>query len=138
MKRTNTINASVFSISTHLKSSHSVHDRIQITITAEKNNNDAVVAPIQKGQVMGTLELKLDGETLWTTNLVASQNIELSQFEYTMRMINSIFDKWWFRLCVLGLALLIIADVVLNAVQKARIAKLEARRTRKANIRAKW
>ncbi|MBQ9482573.1 MAG: hypothetical protein IJU82_00140, partial [Ruminiclostridium sp.] len=110
----------------------------KITITAEKNNNDAVVAPIQKGQVMGTLELKLDGDTLWTTNLVASQNIELSQFEYTMRMINSIFDKWWFRLCVLGLALLIIADVVLNAVQKARIAKLEARKTRKANIRAKW
>ena len=110
----------------------------KITITAEKNNNDAVVAPIQKGQVMGTLELLLDGNSLWTTNLVASQNIELSQFEYTMRMINSIFDKWWFRLCVVALALLIIADVVLNTVQKARIAKLEARKNRKANIRAKW
>ncbi|MBR5090717.1 MAG: D-alanyl-D-alanine carboxypeptidase [Ruminiclostridium sp.] len=110
----------------------------KITITAEKNSNDAVVAPIEKGQVMGTLELILDGETLWTTNLVASQTIELSQFEYTMRMINSIFDKWWFRLCVAALAVLIIADVVLNAVQKARIAKLEARRNRKANIRNKW
>ena len=55
-----------------------------------------------------------------------------------MRMINSIFDKWWFKLCVVLLALFIIADVVLNAVQKARIAKLEARKNRKANIRAKW
>ena len=110
----------------------------KITITAEKNSNEAVVAPIEKGQVMGTLELVLDGETLWTTNLVASQAIALSQFEYTMRMINSIFDKWWFRLCIVALALLIIADVVLNAVQKARIAKLEARRNRKQNIRAKW
>lgn len=110
----------------------------KIEITAEKNSNDAVVAPIEKGQVMGTLDLILDGETIWTTNLVASQTIELSQFEYTMRMINSIFDKWWFRMCVVLLALLIIADVVLNTVQKARIARLEARKTRKANIRAKW
>ncbi|MBP5605796.1 MAG: hypothetical protein J6X60_09690, partial [Ruminiclostridium sp.] len=69
---------------------------------------------------------------------VSSQKIELSQFEYTMRMINSIFDKWWFRLCVLGLAVLIIVDVVLNTIQKARVAKLEARRNRKANIRNKW
>ena len=70
------------------------------TFTCELNDNKAVVAPIEKGQVMGTLDLVLDGETLWTTNLVASQSIELSQFEYTMRMINSIFGKWWFRLCV--------------------------------------
>ncbi|MBP3854293.1 MAG: D-alanyl-D-alanine carboxypeptidase [Ruminiclostridium sp.] len=110
----------------------------KVTITADKNSNDAVVAPVEKGQVMGTLELLLDGESLWTSNIVASQSIELSQFEYTMRMINSIFDKWWFRLCVAALAVLIIADVILNAVQKARIARIEARRARKANIRNKW
>ncbi len=109
-----------------------------VKITAERNDNEAVVAPVEKGQIMGTLTLSLDGNELWTTNLIASQGIELSRFEYTMRMINSIFDKWWFKLCVVLLALFIIADVVLNAVQKARIAKLEARKTRKANIRAKW
>ncbi len=110
----------------------------KVTITAEQNDNEAVVAPIEKGQVMGTLELIMDGETLWTTNIVASQSIELSQFEYTMRMINSIFDKWWFKLCVAVLAVLIIADIVLNTIQKARIAKMEARKARKANIRGKW
>ena len=110
----------------------------EVNITAAKNANEAVVAPIEKDQVMGTLTLSLDGDTLWTTNIVASQSIELSQFEYTMRMINSIFDKWWFKLCVASLAVFIIADVVLNAVQKARIAKLEARKTRKANIRNQW
>ncbi len=110
----------------------------KVTITAERNDNEAVVAPVEKGQIMGTLELKLDGETLWTTNLVASQSIALSQFEYTMRMINSIFGKWWFKLCVVSLAVLIIADIVLNTIQKARIAKMEARKARKANIRSKW
>lgn len=110
----------------------------KITITAETNDNDAVVAPIDKGQVMGTLELMLDGEVIWETNLIASQSIELSQFEYTMRMINSIFDKTWFKVCIILLALLIIADVVLNAIQKSRIAKIEARQRRKANIRSKW
>ena len=109
-----------------------------VKITAEKNDNDAVVAPIEKGQVLGTLELSLNDEVIWHTNLIASQNIELSQFEYTMRMINSIFDKGWFKLCIVLLAVFIIADVILNAVQKNRIAKLEARQRRKANINRKW
>lgn len=105
-----------------------------VTITAERNDNNEVVAPIDKGQVMGTLELYLNGELLATRSLVASQRIELSQFEYTMRMINSIFDKSWFKLCIGALAVLIIADVILNAVQKSRIAKLEARQKRRGNI----
>lgn len=105
-----------------------------ITITAERNDNNEVVAPIDKGQVMGTLELYLYGELLATRSLVASQRIELSQFEYTMRMINSIFDKSWFKLCIGALAVLIIADVILNAIQKSRIAKLEARQMRRGNV----
>ena len=111
----------------------------ELTITAEMNDNKAVVAPIEKGQVMGTLELKLDGECIWTTNVVASQSVELSQVEYTMRMINSIFDKGWFKACVISLAVLIVLDVVLNAVQKNRIAKLEARQRRRAGAaNRKW
>ncbi len=110
----------------------------KVTITAEKNENEAVVAPIEKGQVMGTLQLSLDGEVLWTTNLVASQSIELSQYEYTMRMINSIFGKWWFKLCGALLVILIIADIILNSIQKARIARMEARRARRAAGKDKW
>lgn len=105
-----------------------------VTITAERNDNDEVVAPVEKGQVMGSLELYLNDELLATRSLIASQRIELSQFEYTMRMINSIFDKSWFKLCIGALAVLIIADVILNAVQKSRIAKLEARQKRRGSI----
>lgn len=110
----------------------------KITITAETNDNNAVVAPIEKGQVMGTLELILDGEVIATRNLIASQSIALSQFEYTMRMINSIFEKDWFKLCIGALAALIIADVILNGVRKSRIAKLEARQKRRSNVSRKW
>lgn len=111
----------------------------KLTITAEMNDNKAVVAPIEKGQVMGTLELFLEGECIWSTNVVASQAVELSQVEYTMRMINSIFDKGWFKACVISLAVLIVLDVVLNAVQKNRIAKLEARQRRRAGAaNRKW
>ena len=110
----------------------------EITITAEMNDNNKVVAPIEKGQVMGTVELKLDGEVIATRNLIASQSIALSQFEYTMRMINSIFEKDWFKLCIVSLAVLIIADVILNGIQKSRIAKLEARQKRRNNVSRKW
>ena len=87
---------------------------------------------------MGTLELILDGEVIATRNLIASQSIALSQFEYTMRMINSIFEKDWFKLCIGSLAVLIIADVILNGIQKSRIAKLEARQKRRNNVSRKW
>ena len=111
----------------------------KVTITADMNDNNAIVAPIEKGQVMGTLELFLEGECIWTTNVVASQSIELSQVEYTMRMINSIFDKGWFKACIISLAVLIVLDVILNAVQKNRIAKLEARQRRRAGAASrKW
>ncbi len=110
----------------------------RITITAEMNDNNKVVAPIEKGQVMGTVDLVLDGEVIATRNLIASQSIALSQFEYTMRMINSIFEKDWFKLCIVSLAVLIIADVILNGVQKSRIAKLEARQKRRNNVSRKW
>lgn len=113
--------------------------RQEINVTAETNDNGAVVAPIEKGEVLGSLELFLDGEVIWTTNLIASQAIELSQFEYTMRMINSIFDKSWFKLCVVALIVLIVADVILNGIQKSRIAKMEARQKRRANLNSrKW
>lgn len=109
-----------------------------ITITADMNDNNEVVAPVEKGQVMGTVELILDGEVIATRNLVASQSISLSQFEYTMRMINSIFEKSWFKLCIGSLAVLIIADLILNGVRKSRIAKLEARQRRRNNVSKKW
>lgn len=110
----------------------------KVTITAEMNDNKAVVAPVEKGQVMGTVDLILDGEVIATRNLIASQSIALSQFEYTMRMINSIFEKDWFKLCIGSLAVLIIADLILNGIQKSRIAKLEARQLRRNNINKKW
>lgn len=110
----------------------------KITITADMNDNGAVVAPVEKGQVMGTLELILDGEVIATRNLITSQSISLSQFEYTMRMINSIFEKDWFKLCIVSLAVLIITDLILNGIRKSRIAKLEARQKRKNNVSKKW
>ena len=110
----------------------------KITITAERNDNLAAVAPIEKGQVMGTVELILDGQVIATRNLVAAQSISLSQFEYTMRMINSIFEKSWFRLCIAALAVLIIADLILNGIRKSQIAKMEARQRRRNNVSKKW
>lgn len=47
-----------------------------ITITAEKDENGAVFAPVEKGQVIGRLELVKDGETIWETGLTAQESVE--------------------------------------------------------------
>ncbi len=53
-------------------------DKVQqkITITADKDDNGAVSAPIKQGQIMGSLDLIMDGEVLMSSGLVASQSVE--------------------------------------------------------------
>jgi D-alanyl-D-alanine carboxypeptidase (penicillin-binding protein 5/6) len=59
----------------------------------EKN----AVAPIKKGDVLGTVELKLSGETLATINLIASRNVERSTSEINKTAARKFFSSTYFK-----------------------------------------
>ncbi len=106
----------------------------EIEITAELNENDAIVAPIEKGEILGTVSLKLNNEVIATRNLVAAQSIERSQVAYTLDKINSVIGTGWFKACIAILAVLIVLSIVLSSIQKSRNAKEEARLRRRLNV----
>ena len=65
-----------------------------------------VDAPIEQGQVLGSLTLSLDGETLATVDLVASNDVESSTLLVVMRRVHDFFASPVVQ--VIGLVLLVL------------------------------
>ena len=93
---------------------------------------DTIKAPIERGQVLGSIELRLGGETLTTVDLIANRSIERSQIAYITEQIQSVIDTAWFKALVIILILLILADVVLICLRNRQRRIEEKRKARKS------
>jgi D-alanyl-D-alanine carboxypeptidase (penicillin-binding protein 5/6) len=86
---------------------------IERIITTEKN----LYAPIEKGQKLGTLELSFSGETLTVIDLVATTDVERSDYKVNAEAAKRFNESGWFKaaiwisvlLCALYLGLCIYA-----------------------------
>ena len=71
-----------------------------------------VDAPIEQGQVLGSLTLSLDGETLATVDLVASNDVESSTLLVVMRRVHDFFASPVVQ--VIGLVLLVLITALVG------------------------
>ena len=70
---------------------------------------ESVEAPIEKGEVLGTLTMKYADQTLATVNLVATESLERSELLHTLDIGRDILSSNWFvAIIVIVLALLVI------------------------------
>ena len=69
---------------------------------------EALQAPIQKGQVLGSLTVSYGGKDYGTVDLVASTSLERSQFLYVLERIRWVFSHLWVRLLLLAVVILIL------------------------------
>ena len=92
----------------------------------------SMVAPVREVEVLGTLELRLDGETLAKIDLVASETIERSQIEYIKEQVGNVTGTNWFRILLVLLIVLIIVLIVLLHLRK-RQRQAEARKKARRN-----
>ena len=87
---------------------------------------DYVCAPVQQGDVVGTVELKLAGETIGMVNLIAGQDVSQSSLLYSLSKLQEFFGSLYLRvvLCVSALcAIVYVAWLFLNAQHDRRPSK---------------
>ena len=94
----------------------------EISTEGYLDSDGAVMAPVEKGQVMGKYTLSLSGEILCTTDLVAKDPVELSQLEYNIMKAKAFIGSFWFKTAVAAAAVLIVLyiTVYILATRKRR------------------
>ena len=92
---------------------------------------DSVCAPIQQGDVVGTVELKLAGETIGVVDLIAGQDVSRNPLLFTIARIQeflgSLYLKVVITLCIIS-ALIYGAWLLLNGWNKRKPTKKIHRR----------
>ena len=78
---------------------------------------DYVCAPVQQGDVVGTVELKLAGETIGMVNLIAGQDVSRSSLLYSFSKLQEFFGSLYLKVVLVVsaiCAIIYVAWVLLN------------------------
>ena len=81
---------------------------------------DTLEAPIQKGQVLGSITISYEGKEYGSADLIATTSLERSQLLYILDSIQRIFDQLWVKLLALVLILALLVLVLRRAVFGSR------------------
>ena len=86
---------------------------------------EPIEAPVTAGQKLGTVTLTYNGAVYGTLDMVAADDVERSEFLYTIQQIQYYWDQWWVKAAVIGGAALVLLFVGYMAVirPKRRRAK---------------
>lgn len=71
--------------------------------------NDTVEAPVEQGEVLGTMVLKYEGEEYGTLDLVADSSVERSELLYRLDRIQKFFQNWWVKLLLVIVVVAVVA-----------------------------
>ncbi len=86
-------------------------------IKIETENPGEILAPIQKGQVIGKANILYNGKKYTSVNLLAFSDVEKSTINHIKNAISNITSSWIFKL-ILTLVILIFVLAVVNKIQK--------------------
>ena len=88
------------------------------------NVPDELGAPIKQGDIVGTVTLTIQGETIGTADLIAGSDISRNQLLYTISRIGTFFSSTYFKVVVM-LTMLAVGAYLIFAV--GRILRLWGR-----------
>ena len=95
----------------------------EIDIKSYVDQDGAVMAPVDKGQVLGKYTLSLSGEVLCSVDLVAKDSVSMSQLEYNIMKAKAFVGSFWFKAAVAAAAVLIVAYVAVYAAATSKRRK---------------
>lgn len=80
------------------------------------NLPETLQAPIEKGQILGTVSISYEGRDFGTVDLVAATSLERSQLLYVLDRISWLFSFLWVKLLLLVVVILFLIAVLRRAV----------------------
>ncbi|MCL1857810.1 MAG: serine hydrolase [Oscillospiraceae bacterium] len=89
----------------------------EITTEREIYEED-LIAPIDKGQVLGKLTAFYNGEAVGTVNLISTADVERSNILYILDQIKGVVSGSWFRASVIIFIIIFAFYVVINLLRK--------------------
>lgn len=106
--------------------------KVEINTSEFTDENGSVMAPVEKGQKLGTYTLSLSGEVLCSMDLIAKDSVELSQLDYNIMKAKAFLNSSWFKLAAVIAGVLIVAYVVIyiaaTSKRKKKMKKVKGKR----------
>ncbi|MDY3072354.1 MAG: D-alanyl-D-alanine carboxypeptidase family protein [Eubacteriales bacterium] len=94
-----------------------------------------VTAPVDRGDVLGTMTVYFDGSPIDTLRLLAAEDVELSQTLYMLQELQRVLHEPWVGWVIAALLLLVAAYIIFTIQHNRRMRKKLERRRRHRNIR---
>ena len=101
------------------------------SIVYETNLPEAVEAPIEKGEKIGTLDLYHSGEIIGSVPLVSMEDVEQSELLSGLKNFSDMTRSFWFKFIVIMFFILValyIALMVIRNYNKKKYGNFKKRR----------
>lgn len=85
------------------------------------NVPDQLPAPIKQGDIVGTVTLTIEGETIGTADLIAGSDVSRNQLLYTISRVSFFFSSTYFKVVVILTMLVIGAYLIFTVGRILRI-----------------
>lgn len=100
-------------------------------INKKITKDEIVQAPVHKGDKLGTIELQLSGQTLFTTDLIAMEDIEISMLDYNIDLAKKFTKSSMFKIAIAGAVVLVMLYVIIY-ISAGRKKKRRIKRVKKS------
>ncbi|MCL2697086.1 MAG: serine hydrolase [Oscillospiraceae bacterium] len=114
-------------------SSNAVHR--ERTLNYHDMEQQVFFAPIERGEILGYVELMLAGEVLTRIDLIAVSEVVPSLESRILGNVTGIFGEWWFQTGVALVAALAIFIIILRLINSQREKNRRMSRSRSRNRR---
>jgi D-alanyl-D-alanine carboxypeptidase (penicillin-binding protein 5/6) len=106
-------------------------DQDQAKIVPHPDLPKTVMAPIKKGQKIGTADIMLNNQKIGTINLVSNETVARSAPLFFVYIVGKFFQSIWFKIVSVVLVLLLVGYFTLSYLYNRRKRMINRRRSKK-------
>ena len=106
----------------------------KVTVKPNADVPKTIMAPVKKGQKLGTADVMLGTTKIGTINLVANEAVARSTPLYFVYLVGKFFSSLWFRIVSIALLILLILFIIISFIFNRRKRILMKRKSRRYKL----